>query len=347
MSHLLMGAINKTTNQYEYPRMALKTNTYSCPDCKKDVIPRKGDIRVHHFAHYKSENPCIYYERPGESQIHKDAKMALKTILEQDKNIFFIRKCRSCIHADTHDIEKRTEESTIHLEHRFTFNDSRKIADVACLNGTTIKYIFEICYKHKTREDIRPEPWFEIDAVKLLEDINSERFQGDNLELKCIREHSCKKCILKEIEEKEKERLREIEEKEKERLREIEEKEKRRLEIIELQEKERIWQLKILEEKEKERLRLIKEKEKQRLREIQEEKYRKLLELKNTTGAEIKKRIWSEHKKCIKCKSYERCKKCVKTLWTKYNTEFKKTIDEQSTTPQASEAPLNHPESNT
>ena len=305
--------------------MALKTNKYLCPDCKKDVILRKGNIRVHHFAHYKSDNPCIYYERPGESQIHKDAKMALKTILEQDKDILFIRKCRSCIHTDTHNIDKRTEESTIHLEHRFTFNDSRKIADVACLNGSTIKYIFEICYKHKTHEDIRPEPWFEIDAVKLLEDINREKFQDDTLELKCIRDHLCKMCILKEIEEKEKRRLREIEKKE-----------KRRLEIIELQEKERIWQMKILEEKEK-----------QRLREIEEEKYRKLLELKNTTGAEIKKRIWSEHKKCIKCKSYEKCKKCVTALWTKYHIAFQKYIDELSATPQATEVPINHPESNT
>ena len=105
-----MGAINKTTNQYEYPKKATKTNTYACPDCKKDVILRKGEIRVPHFAHYKSDNPCTYYERPGESQIHKDAKLALKTILEEDQDVCIVRSCGTCNHIIKHHIDKRTEK---------------------------------------------------------------------------------------------------------------------------------------------------------------------------------------------------------------------------------------------
>ncbi len=35
--HFSMGAINKLTNEYEYPKIAEKGNKYMCPECKKDV----------------------------------------------------------------------------------------------------------------------------------------------------------------------------------------------------------------------------------------------------------------------------------------------------------------------
>jgi len=37
-NHFSMGAINKTTNKYEYPKIANKINKYKCPFCEKDVI---------------------------------------------------------------------------------------------------------------------------------------------------------------------------------------------------------------------------------------------------------------------------------------------------------------------
>ena len=70
-----MGALNKTTNNYEYPKLANKNNKYKCPDCEKDVIFRNGKIKQPHFAHHKSNNPCYYYDKPNETQIHKDAKL--------------------------------------------------------------------------------------------------------------------------------------------------------------------------------------------------------------------------------------------------------------------------------
>jgi uncharacterized protein YlaI len=337
-----MGAINTATMKYEYPKMALKANTYSCPDCKKRVRPKQGPIKVHHFAHDKSDNPCTYYNHPGESQIHRDAKLALKTILEQDKNIHFMRKCKSCHHRHTHDIERRTEDSHIIIEYPFTFNNSNRAADLAYVNHNTLMYIFEICYKHKTREENRPEPWFEIDAVKLLDHINSDTFQGDTLEIQCIRDKICSKCHLKEIEEKERRRLKEIEEKERRRLKEIEdneilrlrnemwrqkdneEKERQRLRKMEEEERQR---LEAIEEPKRRLQREIEEKEKQRLHKIEVEHYEKILELNETIGAEMRKSIWDEHIKCSKC-TYEICKKCVATLETKYNTAFNRVLEE-------------------
>lgn len=35
-NHFSMGAINKTTNEYEYPKIANKINKYKCPSCDKN-----------------------------------------------------------------------------------------------------------------------------------------------------------------------------------------------------------------------------------------------------------------------------------------------------------------------
>jgi hypothetical protein len=48
--HFSMGAINKRTDKYEYPRIAQK---YLCPECKKDVNFCKGQIKQPYFAHKK------------------------------------------------------------------------------------------------------------------------------------------------------------------------------------------------------------------------------------------------------------------------------------------------------
>lgn len=286
--HILMGAINKETNQYEYPRIATKNNKYMCPDCNKDVILRKGNIRVHHFAHSKSENPCLYYDRPGESQIHKDAKMALKLILEQNKDICINRKCNRCSNISKTNIDKTTSTSTsnVKCEHSFNYNNSNKRADVAYLENNDLKYIFEICYKNKTLSNNRPEPWFEIDAENLIFLINNH---NDNsvLDINCIRSEICIKCIKIEEEEKEKRRI--FLEQEKERNKKL------------LEEMERL-QIKLEEEK----------KERDNILKIRREK-----------SEEIMSKLKAEHKRCSKCKSWERCKKCVDKLWKKHNEIIK------------------------
>jgi hypothetical protein len=40
-NHFYMGALNTSTNNYEYPIMANKINKYKCPDCLKNVIFKK------------------------------------------------------------------------------------------------------------------------------------------------------------------------------------------------------------------------------------------------------------------------------------------------------------------
>ena len=285
-NHFSMGAINKTTNKYEYPKIANKINKYKCPFCEKDVIFRNGKIKQPHFAHYKSDNPCSYYEHPNESQIHKDAKLLMKTVLDNKRLINIYRKCYYC-YEDPEDFLNIKEEEynnnvSVVIEYRFNYNNSNRSADVALLQNKEIKYLFEICYKNKTKEENRPEPWFEIKAETLINETNLGKNINENgeIDIECIRDYKCFWCknkeeceikrqieVLEKIQIKEMEQKREKDEllnmsKEDERTIQIEyEREKKRIEREQLRENERIKQREKIE-KEKENMRRILEKDK-------------------------------------------------------------------------------------
>ncbi len=187
---LTLGAIDKTTGEYVLPCNANKKNKYICPDCNKDLIFKKGAIRDPYFSHYSEKEPCNYYDHPSESQIHKDAKLLLQSLLNSRKNIIIEKNCHTCFKLVEHTIEY-TQTCTAELEYRFDFNNSTKSADVALLDVEKIKYIFEICHKHKTLSENRPEPWFEFDATELIENANINS-RNDTIRIRCIRiDHLC------------------------------------------------------------------------------------------------------------------------------------------------------------
>jgi Domain of unknown function (DUF5710)/Competence protein CoiA-like family len=211
-----LGAIIKGTDRYVYPRIANKQSQYECPDCHRDLILRQGKIRVHHFAHTKTEHPCHYYTKPTELQVHKDAKMLLKKLLEDCIQIVISRTCRCCGDQEEYEIPQLDNTSSIVLEYRFEYNGSIKIADVGyidvCGDNTTnenpILAIFEICNTHKTESESRPEPWFEIDAWELINIANNTTVAGRfedpiatdcTIKLPCIRSELCDKCIANNI----------------------------------------------------------------------------------------------------------------------------------------------------
>ncbi len=200
-THFYMGAINKITNNYEYPQIANKNNKYKCPSCDKDVIFKKGQIKKPHFSHLKSNEPCFYYNKPNESQIHKDAKMLMKTLLDNKKYIGITRNCKyctfNCLNINIFE-EDYNENTKAIIEYKFIYNDSKKSADVALIENDKIKYIFEICYKNKTNEYNRPEPWVEINAENLINAVNL----GKEVKIECIRNFKCEECIAHDEEEK-------------------------------------------------------------------------------------------------------------------------------------------------
>jgi hypothetical protein len=197
MTHILsLGAINKLTGEYVYPKIANKKDEYICPECNKDLILGQGEIRVHHFRHkVDSINPCQHYSNPTETQIHKDAKILLKNLLERKIPISFIRNCCCCKENEEYEIPEITETSVIQLEYRFDYNGI-KIADVAYIDDNEILCIFEIYNTHKTCSENRPEPWFEINAETLIKIANDNTLT--TLQIPCIRCEKCDECVEKE-----------------------------------------------------------------------------------------------------------------------------------------------------
>lgn len=196
-NHLRLGALNKETGEYELAEYSNKNNKYQCPTCKKDVILKKGKIKKPHFAHYKSENPCNFYNHPGESDIHKHAKYGLKKVLESKIPITIYTRCQCCNEIEEVYIEEIGENSEIIIEHSFMFNGSRKFADVAYIDNNEIVCIFEICNKHKTDSENRPEPWFEFDAEIINKQLDNLNIL-DKIQLQCIREnYYCEECAKK------------------------------------------------------------------------------------------------------------------------------------------------------
>jgi uncharacterized protein YkuJ len=197
MSQLLsLGAINKLTGEYVYPKIANKKDEYICCECNKDLILCQGEVRVHHFRHkIDNVNPCNHYSNPTETQIHKDAKILLKKLLERKIPISFIRNCCSCKENEEFEIPEMSESSVIQMEYRFDFN-GLKIADVTYIDDGEIICIFEICNTHKTSSENRPEPWFEIDAEKLIRIANDINLTS--IQIPCMRCEKCNDCIEKE-----------------------------------------------------------------------------------------------------------------------------------------------------
>ena len=174
-----LGAINVETSKYEIPAEALKGKEYKCVDCDERVILRKGTVRRPHFAHYAATN-CEYYDHPNESQIHKDAKMLMAKLLTEKRSIQFCWDCDyegcnvysdTCAFSEVPTIIYKDGDEVV-VEYRS--KDNKWVADVALVNNGEPRYIIEILNTHRTTTP-RPEPWFEVDALRLIEQVN-ERY---------------------------------------------------------------------------------------------------------------------------------------------------------------------------
>ena len=63
---------------------ATKGEEYYCQQCEQRVIPKKGDIKIHHFGHYPGSPSCVWWE--PESETHLTMKdNILKSIKETYK----------------------------------------------------------------------------------------------------------------------------------------------------------------------------------------------------------------------------------------------------------------------
>ena len=190
----VIGAYDKSNNNYVFPQNASKKIKYKCPDCEEDLIFKKGEINIPYFSH-KSNSNCTYYDHPNESQIHKDAKNKLAQLLRDKKPLKIKTKCSSCNKQCKNKKIKYKENDTVVVE--YTSMCKKYIADVAIINNDKVRYILEVTNTHKTIDnaaEVRPEPWFDINA----DEIMAIDFNNDKDELNCIRtdcSRFCNSCL--------------------------------------------------------------------------------------------------------------------------------------------------------
>jgi len=290
-NHLSLGAINKQTNEREIPSYASKAvskaKNYSCPCCKSVVTLKKGKIRKHHFAH-KNENKvggCNYYDGNAgggsggsgggggvETELHKEGKQVIKTLIDNKKPMIFYRKCNQCEKKKVFCINKENYNDNTRAikEHRFNYNNSNKSADVAMLEGNEIKFIFEIWYNGKTKEENRPTDidWFELKARDLIVKVNLTE-KTEQYEFDCLRKNmKCSDCDMKnKIREQDDEMAKSIAKKE-EKIRIIKEEARRKEEEARRKEEEAIRKEKWVRRKKEEE---AKRKEEEAMREGEDE----------------------------------------------------------------------------
>lgn len=261
--HLSMGAVDAETGNHIYPAVGQKGRNYKCPECKKPVIFKHGPIKAKHFAH-KANSNCTFYEHPNESQIHREAKKQMCALLNNKVNLTIQRRCLICPTMKDYKFSEFYSETSLGKEeHRFDYNNSNYSADVALLDNGNILLIIEIHETHRTKEDRRPEPWIEVEAIDVINQINDI---NDIKRINCIRDRTiCDSCIKRQIEQ---EQIR-IELEQKKEQKRIEEEKKQKEEMEEEYQKWLAGADKRAE-KEKKRLQEKEEKEKKRTAELEQ-----------------------------------------------------------------------------
>jgi hypothetical protein len=300
---LRIGAIHKNTGVFTRPSCASKNEYYECPECNIKAIFKKGEIKRPHFAHYAGDkntnkNGCNFFEKPSETQLHKNGKSTLKSLLDSKTPLVFIRRCcccyekTTCLELNESDYAETYKAET---EHKLKFMNRWIYADVAFLSTKFI--IFEILHTHKTLEENRPEPWVEIKAVDLC--IELETNKDGFITFNCQRVFTCEKCIKNEEEKKLREKIAfirrqeelEIERKERQERLESEEAERQEKRRLEYERKEKAE----AERKEEQRLACERMAKVEAEREIERKELQERLEIKEAER-QLNWKIWCEKK---------------------------------------------------
>ena len=78
----------------------------------------------------------------------------------------------------------------VEIEYRFKYNETTKVADIAYLDeNKELINIIEIYNTHHIDDKDRPEPWYEIRALDII-----ELKEEEDIELECIRNYTCDEC---------------------------------------------------------------------------------------------------------------------------------------------------------
>jgi hypothetical protein len=145
---------------------AQKGGKYFCPSCRASVIVRKGEIKIHHFAH-KANNICSQ-----ETAVHKIAKMLVRQRFTAwkaglAKAPVMKRACQVCGGKIDQAFPDKVESAELEVG-----LSNGSIADVALLAQGKPIAVIEIRVTHAVDEQkatTLPVPFIEIDGYKVLE----------------------------------------------------------------------------------------------------------------------------------------------------------------------------------
>jgi hypothetical protein len=154
----------------------------SCPTCFKPLLYKSGLKNKSYYSHKPDNIPLSCRFLKKENEIHLQAKKIMFELLNQRKKIIHLsRQCRKCSCSFLFEIEPLS--STILQYYTFKYNQLNRTADIVCLNGNDIEFIIEVCNYGKLSCHRRPEPWYEISSLDIMNIDHSK----DTIELKCIR----------------------------------------------------------------------------------------------------------------------------------------------------------------
>ena len=123
-------------------------------------------------------------------------------LLKNKRGIYFQRECIECkwdgyFQGESSIVYKEGDE--VIIEYRDKQN--KYVADVAVINNSEVRYIVEIKVSHETKSNARPEPWYEVNAKDLIDEVNKqeeeikeEGLQDDTLWFRCIRKNINFRC---------------------------------------------------------------------------------------------------------------------------------------------------------
>lgn len=148
----------------ELIRAAPRSSGVVCPNCKKDVIPKCGSIKIWHWAHKADE--CIYNKEP-ETQWHLEWKYrALKLGLEIEKDVLGERKHIA-------DIYNPKTNKVIEIQHSpISIDDVRDRCTYYSINDINLEWIFDRTNKYD-KDNIKIEKMIEPGIFKYKETVQS------------------------------------------------------------------------------------------------------------------------------------------------------------------------------
>jgi len=126
----------------------------------------------------------------------------MESILKERKTITFNKKCECCGKEFGDHLPEVDDNSQIHSEYSFQYNGTRKCADIAFVEDDDIIAIVEIMNTHVTDSEDRPEPWYEVNATKLVNLINKQPRDYTHIEIQCIRRWYCDRPRCQEAQER-------------------------------------------------------------------------------------------------------------------------------------------------